>query len=143
MMWLVGKTCVLGSTRHKKLVLLACRIAEDALKFVPKNEQRPAKAIEVARRWVRGLATLDEVRIAYSAASYATSAASYAASAASSAAYAASAASYAAYAAYSAASYAAQKTAMQKYAKWVREEFPNPPRIRKGTYQGPKNVKVK
>ena len=115
MLWLAGE---LGVDR-RLLVLAACDCARTALKHVPKGEDRPLKAIEVAEAWTRGEANLDQVRAAARAAANAANAASaaaYAAASAASAAYAAaytaatSAAAYAANAAYAAA-YAAADTA--------------------------------
>jgi len=85
-----------GWPTRQKVVLAACACAETALKFVKAGEVRPAKAIEVARAWARGEATLAQVRdaadaafaaygyaAAYSAAhSYAAAAADHAAAAA-------------------------------------------------------------
>ena len=96
MLWLLGKQ--VGSPRsksRKELVLIACKCARLSLKYVPKSEKRPLKAIQTAEKWVRGEATLRQVRYAAYAARAAYAA--YAADAAV-AAYAADAA-YAAYAA--------------------------------------------
>jgi len=87
-----------GWPDRKTLVLAACLCAETALKFWEKKhptDNRPHIAIETARRWARGEATLDEVKAAADAAD----AAAYAADAA--------AAAYAAYAASDDAAYAA------------------------------------
>ena len=93
LLWLAGKMAdKKGWPTRKQLVLAACACAEQALKYVPKSEERPKKAIQIARAWARGKATIEEVRNAADAAY-----AAYAADAAY-AAYAASAA-YAAYAA--------------------------------------------
>jgi hypothetical protein len=93
---------------RKALVLAACDCAETALRFVPEGEDRPRVAIETARRWARGAATLQETRDAADAASAADSAAD--ASAEIAASYAAHA-SYAAAASASSASYAAVSAA--------------------------------
>jgi hypothetical protein len=53
---------------RQELVLAACDCAETALRYVPEGEHRPRLAIETARRWVRGEATVDEVRAADAAA---------------------------------------------------------------------------
>ena len=68
-------------TERKLLVKVACLCARTALKYVPKGEDRPLKAIHTAERWCRGKATIEEVReAAYSAdAAYAATAAAYAA----------------------------------------------------------------
>jgi hypothetical protein len=87
-------------------VLLACRVAREALRYVPTSELRPLRAVETAERWVRGRATGEECRRAANAADAAADAAAaddtpYAAAAvyavaAKSAAHAAYAATYAA-----------------------------------------------
>jgi len=59
---------------RQELVLAACDCAELALRFVPANEDRPRLAIDAARRWARGEATVDEVRAARAAAGYASAA---------------------------------------------------------------------
>ena len=106
LLWLAGKMAgKKGWPTKKQVVLAACACAEQALKYLPKGEDRPKKAIQTARAWAKGKATLEEVRNAASASSASSaSSAAYAAYAASSA---ASSAAYAAYAASSAASYAA------------------------------------
>lgn len=53
MMWALDKS---GYDR-KKLLLLACRLAKRALKYVPKGENRPRLAIEAAEGWVEGRVT--------------------------------------------------------------------------------------
>ena len=88
LLWWAGQT-----VPRQDLVLAACDCAETALQFVPAGEHRPALAIETARRWAQGEATLEEV------AAYAADAAAYAAHAADAAPYAADAAVYAARAA--------------------------------------------
>lgn len=55
--------------------LLACDIAERALRFVPDGEDRPRQAIDTARRFARGEATSEEmaaVRVAARAAAEAS-----------------------------------------------------------------------
>lgn len=44
----------------RELTLAACDCAETALRFVPDGEDRPRLAIETARRWARGEATLQQ-----------------------------------------------------------------------------------
>ena len=107
MLWLCGKLSGKpGSYKRKKLVLTSCECARLSLKYVKKGEIRPLKAIETAEKWVKGKATIEEVRdAAYAAASASAYAADYAAYAAASASAYAAAAD--AYAAASAASYAA------------------------------------
>lgn len=105
----------------RRLVLTACDFAESVLHLVPAREERPRRAIETAREWVRGRATQDEVWAAARSAAYATNAAS-AAAAARCAAYAADAAgaaadaAEAAYAADYAADYAATTAEAVVYA---------------------------
>jgi len=45
-------------------VWCACAVAEAALKRIPGSHPRPRGAIETARLWVMGLATIDQVRVA-------------------------------------------------------------------------------
>ena len=45
---------------RQQLVFAACDCAELALPFVPEGEDRPRLAIETARRWARGEATLQQ-----------------------------------------------------------------------------------
>ena len=92
LLWLVGKMADKnGWPTRKQLVLAACACAEQALKYVPKGEDRPKKAIQTARAWARGKATIKEVRNA----AYAAYAAAYAAANAAYASYAADSADYA------------------------------------------------
>ncbi len=116
MLWLAGKQSGKdGWSTHQQVVLAACDCAELSLKYVPKGENRPRLAIETARKWANGQATIGEVRQARGAAAYAAvavaaavAAAVYAAADATVAAVAAAdAAAYAAVAAYDAAAYAA------------------------------------
>jgi hypothetical protein len=105
MLWIAARAGV----DRKLLVSAACLCARQSLKHVKSGEDRPRLAIEAAERWVRGEATIEEVRAARNAAyftyfTYAAYAAD-AADAAAAAAYAADAA--AAAAAYAAAAYAA------------------------------------
>ena len=125
MLWLLGKMCeTKGWPDRKQLVLSCCACAAKALKYVPKGENHPREAIRIARLWVRGKATIEEVRQAYAAsASAASPAAAYAAAAYAAAAYAAAAYAhrlrYAAYAADNAyaVAYAASADARQKSLK--------------------------
>lgn len=111
MLWLCGKNAdTPGWPTRRQLVLAACACAETALPFVREGEERPRRALEMARRWARDDAamTLAEVRAtardAVYGASYAAAAAVYAAVAdADAAGYAAACAAEAAYAADSAA----------------------------------------
>ena len=120
LLWLAGKMAdKKGWPTRKQLVLAACACAELALKYVPKSEERPKQAIQIARAWARGKATIEEVRKAASAA--------YAASAACSAAYAA----YAASAAYNAcAAYNASAASLKDSADIVRKLIKKPKPIK-------------
>ena len=76
LLWLFGKMIEKpGWPDRNQLVLTACDCAETALKYVTDGEDRPRKAIEAARAWTRGEATLEDVRIAAAAAAYAAYAA--------------------------------------------------------------------
>ncbi len=141
MLWIAEKLSDKNGNR-KEVILCACKCARTALKYLPKNENRPLKAIKTTEDWAIGKATLKEVRTA-AAASAATSYVSAAAAAASYAAYAASAAtSYvsdavsdaadaaayaAAYAAADDASYASERQkSLKKLANIVRKNLKPP-----------------
>ena len=79
LMVLLGEMHVRGALPRETLVLAACACAETALCHVPAGEHRPRLAIEAARRWTRGEATVAEVS---SAAAAAACAAVYSAAAA-------------------------------------------------------------
>ena len=126
MLWAAEKV----SVDRQLLVAAACDCAELALPYVPSGEDRPRIAIETARKWIRGEATLEEVQAASYAssdasfasdASYAASSASSASSYASSASYAASSASYASDAADAA---SARETTHRQCADIVRKHIP-------------------
>jgi len=119
---------------RKLIVLAACDCAEQSLYLIPEGEERPKKAIETARAWARGEASLEEVKAAANAAdadSYAIHAYSYATDAAYYAAYYATdtaatyVASVATYVAYSAATdYAAtREESLKKSAELVRSRI--------------------
>ena len=132
MLWLCGKMVDKPNwPTRQEVVLAACACAKPALKYVKAGEDRPRIALETARKWARGEATIQKVRdaaaadaAAYSA--YYSAAAAYAAyysAAAAAAAYysaaAAAPAHAAAAAAYSAAAadaYAADAAAHDAYA---------------------------
>ena len=133
MLWLIGKLSgEAGSEKRKPLVLTACKCARLALKYIPKDELRPLKAIEIAEKWAKGEASLQEAKDAFYTAD---AAAFYAADAAAAAAfYAANAAFYAAAAAADAAFYAAaaasyadivREKTLAKCAEIVRKDYPN------------------
>jgi len=109
MLWVAGKLNV----DRKVLVAAACECAELALVHVPDGEDRPRQAIETARAWVSGNATLEQVRKAADAAR----AAAYA-DAARAAAYADAA--RAAASAADAAAYASRAKSLRRSAEIVR-----------------------
>ena len=123
--WLFWICGALGVDR-KQIVLAACACARLALPFVKKGEDRPRVCIETTERWVRGEATIEQVKAArvaaaaYASAAYAAAAAAaYAAAAA--AAHAAAADAYAAaYAAASAAASAARQKMHQDCCAAIR-----------------------
>jgi hypothetical protein len=103
LLWLCGRMADKpGWPTRKDIVLAACDCAEQVLHLVKPGEDRPRKAIEAARTWVRGEIGIDEVRAYAHAANDAYAA--YAAPSTAESAYAASAAADAAYAADAAAS---------------------------------------
>ena len=63
--WLLWLARIMADKRgwptRKQIVLAACACAETALKYVPKGEERPKKAIQTARAWAKGKATIEEV----------------------------------------------------------------------------------
>jgi hypothetical protein len=124
MLWLCGRLSgEVGSRARKKLVLCVCECARLALPHT--EDARVLACIETAERYVRGKATLAEVR-----ATYAASTVAYAACAAS-AAYAAYSASSVAYSAacvaHAASSVAARKTTLRECAAIVRKHYPEYP----------------
>jgi hypothetical protein len=109
LLWLCGKMVDKPNwPTRKQIVLAACSCAETSLKYIPSGEDRPRVAIETARKWAHGKATIEEVRqaadaVAVAYAAYAVAyAVAYAARAAYAAANAANAAAYAAPAAHAA-----------------------------------------
>jgi len=46
---------------HRRLTAMACDIAESVLKYIPDGEERPRRAIETTRAWLRGEASRDAV----------------------------------------------------------------------------------
>jgi hypothetical protein len=104
LLWLCGRMADKpGWPTRKDIVLAACDCAEQVLHLVKPGEDRPRKAIEAARTWVRGEIGIDEVRAYAAAAADADAAAcadaAYAAACVIAAADAASASAYAASAA--------------------------------------------
>ena len=139
MLWLLGKMVDKpGWQTRSVLVKAACDCAETALRCVPKGETRPLVAIETARRWARGQASITGVMVARAAAAdadaaaYAAADAAYAAAAAAAAADADAAAADAAYAADAAAAAAAYADATAKLSSHttmcalIRQRIPVP-----------------
>lgn len=77
MLWLIDKSNPeITLALRRKLVMCACEIAETSLKYLPKEEKRPAEALNVARAWARGeKVPIEEVKSAASAADAAYAAA--------------------------------------------------------------------
>jgi hypothetical protein len=75
LIWWAGQ-----AVSRQELVLAACDCAETALRYVSEVEDRPRRAIETARRWATGEATVEEVDAARAAAISAYINAGYAAS---------------------------------------------------------------
>jgi hypothetical protein len=78
MLWIAAKVGV----ERKALVRIACDCVEPAMRFVPDGEKQPQTALDVARRWCDGEATIEEVLSAARAADFAADAAYAAARAA-------------------------------------------------------------
>jgi hypothetical protein len=121
LVWLLGALHVRGYVSRQTLVLAACACAETVLRHVPAGEDLPRLAIEAARRWARGEATVEEVRAAANTA--ADAAVAYAAVAAADAAVAAADAAVA-YAADAAADAAVAAAAADADAAAVRNAVP-------------------
>ena len=82
----------LANLNRRLGVWCACAVARESLRFVPKGELRPQRAIQTTENWVRGIATRKQVRkAAYAAAKSASDGSGSAAGAA----YAAAGAGYA------------------------------------------------
>ena len=157
MLWLLHCLSEPDSAMRKRVVLACCKCARISLKYVPKGENGPRRAIIITERWARGKATMDNVQ-ASDAAGWAASASAASASAASDAAgwaadaraaaaraaatdaraadaaAAASSASAAAAASASAATDAraadaSRAAVLNQCAKIVRRFFPTPPRF--------------
>jgi len=127
LLWLIGRMeGKKGWPDRKAIVLVACDCAELALPYVKAGEDRPRIAIETARAWVRGEASIEEVRKARDAADAAADAA-YAADAdaayAYDAAYAAAAAAAYDAAAAAAAAYAARNRIREQCLAIIREKL--------------------
>jgi len=79
--WLLWIAASLGVDRNA-VVLAVCDCVEMASFPWPEGDDRPRRAIETARAWIRGEASIDEVRAAANAANAANAAANAAAYAA-------------------------------------------------------------
>jgi len=66
MLWLIARTML--DQDDPRLRLMACDFAEAALVYVPAGEDRPRRAIAVARRFAAGEATREEMAAASAAA---------------------------------------------------------------------------
>ena len=77
MIWLLARTSL--DQNDPRLRLMACDFAEAALVYAPAGEDRPRRAIEVARAFARGEATREEMAAARAAAGAAAGAAAWAA----------------------------------------------------------------
>ena len=66
MIWLLARTTL--DQDDPRLRLMACDFAEAVLKDVPEGEDRPRRAIEVARRFAAGEASQEEMAAARDAA---------------------------------------------------------------------------
>jgi len=131
MLWLLAQREV----KRERLVIAACKCARLVLKHA--TDPRVETCIVTTEKWARGKATIQEVRDAASAANAAAAHAVGAAACAAAAANAAVAANASAAAAnavgavaHAAAEEAAWVETMKKCANIVREEFPNPPRLK-------------
>jgi len=146
MLWLLERV---KGVDQKQAALIACVVAKTALKYVPAEELRPAKAIETVERFFRGEAGLDELHeagidantAADCAADYAAKQAAKAVAYAAYAAYCVTNAAFAidyvinavadaangSYAAANAAAHAARDAARVENADIVRTLFPQPP----------------
>ena len=82
MLWLLGKqVTTTGSPAHRVIVRIACACAESVLHLVSKNEERPRKTVELAKRWADGDANVssEDIQAAARAAEAAAGAAAWAA----------------------------------------------------------------
>jgi len=88
MLWIAGKLCK-TEKRRKEIILTACICARRSLKYIPKEDKRPLKAIQMAEKWAKNIkdVTLQDVKNAADVAA-ADAAAVYAAAAANAIAYA-------------------------------------------------------
>ena len=139
MLWWSGRLADRAADLHRRVVLAACDCAELALSLFEAryaDDRRPRTAIETARRYARGEATIDDVRVAAdaaraAAAAYAANdaAADAAADAAYAAAYAADAAANAAYAANAANAAGVGAARLRQCADIVRKWIPVMPEI--------------
>ena len=139
MLWLCGKLSgPPGSDGRRTLVACACECSRLSLPIFEKrypNDMRPRICLDVAERWARGEATIEELREARAAA-YATAyATAYAYAAAAADTYADTAAAAAAYATAAAAADARSRV-LATCADIVRRHYPQPPKIAAATLAG-------
>jgi len=113
LLWLAAKINI----DRKLIVGICCDIAEKTLCHVPANEKRPSEVIRIARAWINGEATIEQVLSAAYAASAAAANAAYAA--ATYAAYASASATYAANAAYA----SERNKSLMESANYVRSKI--------------------
>jgi len=126
MIWLIVRTAKPGSPRHRRAVALLCRSMRRALRFVPRGERRPLKAIRLAEQWTRSprKVSTEGLRVAADAAADAVAYVAYVA-------YAADAAADAAACVVDAVAHADPTCSLRDCARLVRKEFPRPPRLRR------------
>ena len=78
MLWMYGRMADKpGWATRQEVVLAACDCAATSLQHYSKkhpNDDRPKKAIETARKWAKGKAAIEDVRIAADAATAANAA---------------------------------------------------------------------
>ncbi len=126
MLWLCGRMeGTKGWPTRQQIVLVACICAATSLPIFEKKypqDDRPRKAIEAARAWANGKASIDDVRKARAAAADAATDATYAADADAAATYAADAAA----ATYATDAADARASALKSMAKIVRENLTVP-----------------
>lgn len=133
LLWLAGRLATPGSDAHRAVVRAACACAETVLQYVPAGEDRPRRAIETARAWCDGTATVAQCRAAaddacatYAAACAADAAFNAATYAANAAIFAADACAYDAANAADAAACAARAANLRTCADLVRQHVSRP-----------------
>ena len=113
--WLLFFADKSGAITEKEWRLLACAFARTALKYT--TDPQPLKTIEVAERFARGEASVEELGAAYRAAMSAAYSAAYSAASSTASSAAMSAASSAAMSAASSAAYSAASSAASSAAR--------------------------